>query len=337
MDIVKNILQYNSVSFVGLEKNSGKTECLNYVLENICSKDRNIAATSIGLDGEKIDSVTKTDKPEITIYKGMIFVTSEKHYLEREIVSEILNVSETQTALGRLITARAVSNGKVILSGPPTTAGIKRIIEDMKQYGVRTTLVDGALSRLSLASPAITDAMILSTGASVSTNMRQLLHKTKFVLKLINIDSVESELSSRLQQIDSGLMAIDNRGNIKDLKIPSALLLHKNEEDIFLYGNRLYVPGVITSGLLDYLRMQPKKVELIIRDFSSFFSTSASYDSFLNRGNSIKCLYRTKLLAVTVNPKAPNGFSYDSDELQKKMREALGVPVYDMFKLKNIS
>ncbi len=337
MDIVKNILQYHSVSFVGLEKNSGKTECLNYVLENICSINRNIAVTSIGLDGEKVDSVTKAEKPEITIYKGMIFVTSEKHYLERKIVSEILNVSEVQTALGRLITARAVSDGKVILSGPATTAGIKKIIRDMKQYGIQTTLVDGALSRLSLASPAITDAMILSTGASVSANMKQLLHKTKFALRLINMESVESEMYSRLKHIDRGIMAIDNSGNITDLNIPSALLLHKTEENIFQHGTRFYVPGVITSGLLDYFRIQPQKVDLIVKDFSSVFSSSKSFDSFLKKGNSIKCLYRTQLLAVTINPKAPNGFSYDSNELQYKMHEVLGVPVFDLFQLKNIS
>lgn len=334
MPFIENILRCHSVSFVGLEKNSGKTECLNYVLERICKLDKNIAVTSIGLDGEKSDSVTKTHKPEITIYKGMAFVTSEKHYLERRIVSEILNVSEEQTALGRLITARAVSDGKVILSGPSTTSGIKRVISEIKLNGVSTTLVDGALSRLSLASPAVTDAMILSTGASVSANMRQLLHKTKFALRLINMESIEPGLSDRLQQAGNSIMVIDDNDNIKDLNIASALLMHTNENDILQYGNRFYIPGVITSKLLDYFRMQPQNVELIIRDFSSVFASPESFDSFLKKGNSIKCLYRTQLLAITVNPKAPSGFSYDTDELQQKMHNVLGVPVYDVFQLK---
>ena len=35
MRIIDDILRYQSLSIVGLEKNTGKTECLKYVLERI--------------------------------------------------------------------------------------------------------------------------------------------------------------------------------------------------------------------------------------------------------------------------------------------------------------
>lgn len=37
MSSVKEILNYNSLSIMGLEKNTGKTECLKYVLEHLPS------------------------------------------------------------------------------------------------------------------------------------------------------------------------------------------------------------------------------------------------------------------------------------------------------------
>ena len=52
MHIIDDILRYQSLSIVGLEKNTGKTECLKYVLERIPLEHKHIAVTSIGIDGE---------------------------------------------------------------------------------------------------------------------------------------------------------------------------------------------------------------------------------------------------------------------------------------------
>ncbi len=177
-----------SVSVVGLAKNAGKTETLNYLLRGLCRGGAHpIGVTSIGVDGESEDSVHGTVKPSIALRRGTVFVTSERHYRQRRLVSEILDVSATGTSLGRLVTARVVEPGTVILSGPATTSGLKTCIDAMTQYGVETTLVDGALSRLSLASPAVTDAMILATGAAVARSIPEVVRKTKFVCDLIRL------------------------------------------------------------------------------------------------------------------------------------------------------
>lgn len=66
------------LAIVGLEKNTGKTECLNYILRRIKDSADRFALTSIGIDGENRDQVCQTPKPEIIVPEGMIFVTSEK-------------------------------------------------------------------------------------------------------------------------------------------------------------------------------------------------------------------------------------------------------------------
>ena len=121
-------MKYRSLAIVGLEKNTGKTECLNYLLRQIGKMDGQFALTSIGIDGESRDQVCQTPKPEIEVPEGMIFVTSEKHYRQKRLIAEVLDISERQTALGRLVTARAMQAGKVLLSGPADTMGLKMLI-----------------------------------------------------------------------------------------------------------------------------------------------------------------------------------------------------------------
>lgn len=334
LPFITDILSQRSVSIVGLEKNTGKTETLNYILNRLQAEDMPMAITSIGVDGEQIDSVTQTSKPEITLPKNMVFVTSEQHYFQKKVFADILDVSERHTALGRLVTARALMSGKVLLSGPADTAGIKEVINRMKSFGVKTTLVDGALSRLSLASPTVTDAMILATGAVVSANLKELVRKTLYVKQLIDLKCVEPELADKLIPLEKGLWAIDDDGVIHDLEIPSVFLLDKNDKDVMRFGSKLYVSGAVSDKLLQFLKSQKQQVELIIRDFSKMFASKLAYDAFIKSGHSVKTVTKNKLIAVTVNPVSPSGVRLDSIRLQEAMREALQVPVYDVKTIK---
>lgn len=124
MKFIEEILKYKTCSIVGLEKNTGKTECLNYILKNL-PENFNCALTSIGLDGEKKDQLCFIPKPEIILREGTLFATSDLHYRQRKLVSEILQISDETSSLGRIITARVLSKGKIIISGPSTVQGLK--------------------------------------------------------------------------------------------------------------------------------------------------------------------------------------------------------------------
>ena len=282
---------------------------------------------------KRVDIVTQTQKPEIIVSKGVIFVTSEKHFFEKQLTAEILDVSNQRTAMGRLVTAQALSQGKVILSGPSDTASIKRLIRSLEKWGVDTTIVDGALSRLSLASPAVTDAMILATGAALSANIPQLVRKTRFVKQLIELEPVHEALSEQLQQLKSGMWAIDKENKIHDLDIQSVFMIDKCDRDIFEFGTRLFVAGAVSDKLINCLRTHKKPVELIIHDFSKVFASQLNFDSFLQSGNTMKSLFKNKLIAVTINPLATNGLMLNTYTLQKALQEALNIPVYDVMEL----
>lgn len=335
MPFVDDLIQYKSLSIVGLEKNTGKTECLNYVLGRLKDLDKKIALTSIGVDGERVDVVTNTHKPEIKVYEGMVFITSEKHYLQRKITSEILDVTNIHTSLGRLVVARAISSDKVMLSGPPDTHCLKLLIDTMGYYNVDLTIVDGALSRLSLASPAVTEAMVLATGAACSANIPELVRKTKFVYDLIQLPEVAPDLKEKLEPLDSGIFAVDNEGNVHNLNAQSVFLLEKVKDRIFNFGKRIFVAGATSNKLFEFLRMQKNTsgIELIVKDFTRIFASPDVYYSFIKKGGIISVVTKTKLAAVCINPVSPQGYKLNSDDLKAALEDSLKMPVYDVKKL----
>lgn len=335
MPFINEITKYKSLSIVGLEKNTGKTECLNYVLRHLEGSGKRLALTSIGVDGEKIDQATLTSKPEIELYEDVIFITSEIHYKQRRLTSEILEISDRSTSLGRLVTARSITRGKVMFSGPSNTLWLKSMIDGMTIYNVDTTIVDGALSRLSLGSPAVTESMILNTGAAVSANMSKLVSHTRFVYELIKIPAYISNISDKLLSLDQGIWAIDEQGNVQDLEIPSVFLLKGNEDKLFQHGSTIYITGALSDKMLDFFRIQKnfQNVEVIVRDFTRLFVKPETYRAFINSGGRIKVLLRTTLLAICVNPTSPQGYILNSKELCASLSEALKIPVYDLKKL----
>jgi len=327
---IQHIIQHNSVSIVGLAKNTGKTTCLNYVLKRLQTMQKRIAITSIGVDGEERDVLYDTPKPRITLHENMVFVTSEQDFANREFEAEILSVSERATPLGRLVTARALSSGKVVISGPSDSLWLQEMIAEMPKYNVQLTLIDGALSRLSLASPAVTDAMILCTGAAYAVQLPDLIRKTVFRCRLIDLEQVETEMQNKLQSILNGVWQIDKQGEMRE--IADSVFTFPNEiEKLSDTVQTIYVSGALTDNFLKALSAQRKiDIQLIVRDFSRLFFEEGTYNRFIRRGGTIKVLQKAKLLAVCTNPTSPEGYKMKAVELREQMQEALQLPVYDI-------
>ena len=333
LPFINDILRYESLSIVGLEKNTGKTECLKYVLDRLPVQTKRIAVTSIGIDGETVDQVTRTQKPEIVLREGMYFGTSETHYRQRRLVSELIDVSDENTSLGRVVTARALTGGKILLSGPSSASSLRRWMGDIRRLGIDLVIIDGALSRMSSASPAVSQSMILATGAAYSANINTLVSKTAHVVDLVNLELTSEKNRDTLSLLDKGLWFIDKQGQLHPLDTMTSL-----SKDIHFQGmedcETLYVAGALVDGFLEKVRKNKnlKQVELVVRDFTKIFVTPQQFRLFIKAGGRISVLQKSKLIAVTVNPTSPSGYVLDSDTLCARLSEAIRLPVYDLIK-----
>jgi hypothetical protein len=334
--IIDEILNKKSVSIVGLAKNTGKTETLNYFLQRLNQSGKTIAVTSIGLDGEQTDQIFGTKKPEITIYKGMIFNTTEKFFEQKTFNAKILNISKLKTELGRIVTAKAIETGKIILSGAVDTQTLKKIIAQNAALGADITIVDGATSRLSLASPAVTDALILATGAAFCADIEQLVKKTKFVCNLINLNEFMCDASDKIFN-STELFTLFN-GELHNLGVKSSLMISDiSTENLKKTGQsrNLFALGIVSDNLLNFLRLNIdlQNFMLVSNDFTKIFVSPQTYLNFTRKGGKIEVLHRTKLLAVTVNPVSPEGIVLNSELLQEKLRKNIDAAVFDIKKI----
>ena len=340
MPFIAELIKYKSCSIVGLEKNTGKTECFNYVMQRLPLDKVRVAVSSIGIDGETTDQVTKTAKPEIFLREGVYFGTSEKHYLTKLLTSELLEISDENTSLGNIVIGKALTPGKLLLSGPSSTNGLRRWMNEMRKYDIDLTIIDGALSRLSLASPAVSESMILATGAAYSANINTLVQKTAFVVQMINLELTSQENHDTFININNGVWAIDFDADndfekkLVDLKVASSLSININTEGL-KKCKTLYVSGALTDNFVNHIRQNKifNETEIVVRDFTKIFLTPMTYNTFVNNKRKITVLQKSKLIAVCVNPTSPNGIVLDSEKLCKTLSEAINLPVYDLKKV----
>ena len=92
----------------------------------------------------------------------------------------------------------------------------------------------------------------------------------------------------------------------------------------------------LSDKLLKYLSTKKNIAEqtLIVRDFTKLFVTPEVYTAYTKKGGKIQVLQQSKLVAVCLNPTSPQGYTIDSAEACLRLSESLGVPTWDVCKIK---
>lgn len=334
--IFDRVKTYDSISIIGMSKNVGKTTILNHILRE-ARGGIPLGITSIGRDGEDMDIVTATEKPKIYIETGTIIATAKQCLLNSDITREILKTTGINTPMGEIIICRALSDGYVDLGGPSVNSHMTLICDELKRFGSELIIVDGALSRKTFASPSITSATILSTGAALSRSMVKVIEETSHAVKLL---STENEEDSTVLMLASeilirGRMGIINRDNtIKMLDVLTAMGASKEIVEL-IDGNTSYVviKGVVSDKLLQEIMISTKKykgVIFLVEDGTKLFLTRDTLYKFKKQGGVIKTINKINIVCVTSNPKSPYGYEFDKRKFLDGLRNNLSVPVFDV-------
>ena len=330
------IKKYDNISIIGMNKNVGKTTTLNHILKEARGRI-SLGLTSIGRDGEDQDIVTSTEKPKIYIESGTVIATAKQCLLNSDITREILKTTGFNTPMGEIIICRALSDGYVELGGPSVNSYMTLICDELKRFGSKLVIVDGALSRKTFASPSITNATILSTGAALSRSMMKVIEETSHTVKLLSLENEEDDeilkLARRILNLSRiGIICRDS--TIKMLDVLTALESSKEIVEV-LNENTSYVviKGVVSDKLLEDIMTATNKykgVTFLVEDGTKLFLTRGTLYKFKKQGGIIKTINPINIVCVTCNPKSPYGYEFDKHKFLDGLRNNLNVPVFDV-------
>ena len=328
--------KYKTLSIVGMSKNAGKTTALNYLIEEADDEGIELGITSTGRDGETTDLVTGTEKPKVYLYEDTIVSVPSQLYELADAGLEIIEKTRFGTAIGDLMLCRVADSGYVQIAGPVATADMKRMCGRMLDLGCELILIDGAIDRRSIASPETSDAIILSTGAVISRNLKTVVEMTAHVVNLYNLPELEEgEDRSRLTQFTGKerVLLMDRDGEVHNLDLATGLgssrLINDAISDETKY---VYIPGAFTNSVIaDIQPDKLKKVQFVLKDPTRIFIDSMNWRQLIKRGFRVNVLKNIEIAAVTVNPYSPGGYSFDHSVLRDTMQEALpDIPVIDV-------
>ncbi|MCL1995194.1 MAG: hypothetical protein FWG63_03220 [Defluviitaleaceae bacterium] len=291
LDLTDLAMPYDSIAIIGTAKNAGKTTTLNYMINGLNRKGITLGLTSVGRDGENIDIVTHTPKPEIFVIKGTVLATAERLLSYCDITKQVLHIANISTPFGRVVVVRAMSSGYVQLGGPSITKQIGEIIPIMEREGAQKSLIDGALNRITPADPKIAQAAVLCVGAT-GANLQKVVEHTQFLVKILSLPQVET--------------------------------LQKN--DIFFAG--AVSDHVLKKIVLSGEKLNDRRI--IAEDSGKFFIQPQTFEKLVAKGATLAVKQATNLLCVTINPTSPYGSGFNPKEFLQKMQEAVNVPVFDV-------
>ena len=304
-DLTTLLAPYHTISIIGMAKNVGKTTTLNHLITDFHKENVKLALTSIGRDGERVDVVTKTSKPEIFVFRGTFIITAEKLLSLCDITKEIVRVTDMNTPMGRIVIVRALSDGFVQLGGPSMTTQISDLLQHLS---VDKVIVDGAISRKTLANPDVTEATILCTGASLDRRLSTVIEETCHAVEILTLPKVED-----------GCILVE--------------LESVTEETHDIDKGYIYFPGAVSEGKIRDLILSNAKLKdvlIIAQDPSKIFIKPATYEKLRIKGGILRVLHPIHLVGLTVNPTSPYDVGFNPGLFLDQMREAVPVPVYDV-------
>lgn len=327
--------KYKTLSIVGMAKNAGKTTALNYLIEEADDEGIRLGITSTGRDGETQDLVTGTEKPKVYLYEDTVVSVPTQLYDLADAGLEIVKKSDYRTSIGDLLLCRVADSGYVQIAGPVATAHTKKMCQEMFEMGCELILIDGAIDRKSIASPETSDAIILSTGAVLSRNLKKVIEDTAHIVELYSLPELEDCKARQLitEHMDEDRIMVIKGDWVEILDLTTGLGSSRFiDEAIDEDTDYVYIPGAFTNSVIaDINPSKLKRVNFVLKDPTKIFINQMDWGQLRKKKFKVSVMKNIKVAAVTVNPIAPSGYSFDHQVLRDAMQKALAdIPVIDV-------
>lgn len=333
------------LALVGLAKNTGKTEALNALLRELEAQGRHVGVTSVGRDGEERDVIDfRIHKPRINLPGGSLVATTDGLLSASGLPHELLEQTNVRTPLGRVLIARLRGPGAVEVAGPSAAQQVREVADTMLALGAEQVLIDGAIDRRAASSPDVADGLVMSTGAVLGEDIDDVVLQTRDAVELVRLTQLDEEIARRVRDAQAGGEPGDSIFINEDrvpVVLPARFVLSSDAERIAQVldanptGRWLVVAGALPDRFLRHVlhaaHRRRRELTLVVSDATRVFLSKRGPDWYARQGVRIEVLNAIELLAITVNPVAPQSHTFDSRQLRGLLREAVaGVPIFDV-------
>lgn len=341
------------LALVGLAKNTGKTETLAALLRECQERTRRVGVTSVGRDGEERDVIDiRIEKPRVELCAGSLVATTDALLRAGAIPHELVLETGVRTPLGRVLIARLLTQGTIEVAGPSAAVDVREVCDAMLAHGAEQVLVDGAIDRRAASSPAVSDGLVMSTGAALHEEIEQVVTRTREAVELVRLPELSEPHVREIAQTNAASALVGAPGE-EALTLHPSFVLTSTAADIAQLlrarpsASHLVVRGALCEPFLAELlsardsnpptplptptRLESRELQLVVADATKVFLSDHSCEWYRRQGISISVLAPIDLRAITVNPVAPQSHSFDSPRLRALLEEAIpDVPVIDV-------
>jgi hypothetical protein len=325
------------LALVGLAKNTGKTETLKALLAEHARAGHVVGVTSIGRDGEERDVIdARIEKPRINLEEGSLLASTDALLRASAVAHERLAQTGVRTPLGEVLIARLSEPGTIEVAGPSAAADVLAVSEAMLAFGAEQVLIDGAIDRRAASSPAVSDGLVMATGAILGEDIAQVVATTANAVDLVRLPRA-SDAADDASAADDGGDAGDGRVSLQRRLVLNAepaqiaALLRENPR-----AHTFLVDGALGEGFLEGLlgarsERGGRELRLVVGDPTKVFLSRRGPSWYQRQGIAIEVRQTIDLKAITINPVAPQSHRFDSRELREQIEATVAdVPVLDV-------
>ena len=288
-----------------------------------------LGVTSIGLDGEELDAVSRLPKPRVFLPGGSLLATAEECLARTEAQIRVAARTGIRTGLGEILVATVTRPGNCLLGGPSTVSGMAAVRDSLLRLGADKMFIDGAFSRQSHAAAA--QAMVYVVGAHASPFQSRVVASAGLALRRFALPGVPDAWQALLSHSNPGWL--DGQGRYTALASatalgkPAALL-----DAVPAKACWLYLPGAVDTALADALvaRRREQAFGLIVQSALSLVLTDAALSRLFRLGRDIRVLRPLTLAFVALNPFSPAGHQFDSLAFKQAMRGVTDLPLINV-------
>lgn len=313
------------VALVGLAKNTGKTQTLTSILQELDDARVRVGVTSIGRDGEAHDAIdARIAKPRIHLRRGSLVASTDALLRASGVEHERLVHTQVRTPLGEVVVARMSQDGAVEVAGPSAAEDLRDVSDAMIALGARQVLIDGSVDRRAASAPSVSGGLVMATGAVLGESVEEVVAATVDAVDLIRLPAVNPRDATPPVTVTRRIALSAEAAQV------AALLSEHARASTFLIDGAL--GERLLAGLVAARRERDgRELRVVARDPTRVFLSQHGPSWYERQGISIEVLKTIDLRAITVNPVAPQSHRLDSRELREAIAQAIpDVPVLDV-------